>query len=572
MKAKKIFTNWRVIVMLIFIAFSLIALNPKPLRDGVAIRSIEVDSAAYDAGMSTPLGTTRPVDREYIVAVNNKPVSSVGEYFAALGQLEVNDTLLIETSRKLYRPTIEEKFEIVKLDETEMVAVTRESFANKSVNGTYMLVPENITTLETVQKTSRIPLGAADLGIKVYDLPRTNLKQGLDLEGGTRVLLKPQGNLTNDQFDLLMQILTQRLDVYKLADMVIRGVTDLEGNRFILIEIAGASENEVRALISSQGKFEAKIANQTVFTGDQIEFICRDTSCSGLDPSAPCGQRDGEWSCGYRFEITVNGEAAERHRQITEHLDVVDSGGGNQVLSEKVDFYLDDALARSLFIDSSLKNSSQRSTSITGFGRGVNQQSAAYSSLQDMKQLQTILSTGILPVKLEITSINTISPVLGVKFLNNAILVGLLSILTVGLIVYIRYRKFAISLPIMATMVGELIILLGAAALINWNISLAAIAGIILAIGTGVDHQIVITDETVSGISAEVLNWKEKIKNAFTIIMGSYFTNVVALIPLIYAGAGLVQGFAITSILGYSIGVFITRPAFAQVIEILLKD
>ena len=54
--------------------------------------------------------------------------------------------------------------------------------------------------------------------------------------------------------------------------------------------------------------------------------------------------------------------------------------------------------------------------------------------------------------------------------------------------------------------------------------------------------------------------------------MGAYFTTVVAMVPLLFAGAGLLKGFAIISIIGVSIGVFITRPVYAKVIEILLRD
>jgi preprotein translocase subunit SecD len=54
--------------------------------------------------------------------------------------------------------------------------------------------------------------------------------------------------------------------------------------------------------------------------------------------------------------------------------------------------------------------------------------------------------------------------------------------------------------------------------------------------------------------------------------MAAYFTTFVAMLPLMKAGAGLLKGFAITTIIGISVGVFITRPAFAAVVEILLKE
>jgi len=41
---------------------------------------------------------------------------------------------------------------------------------------------------------------------------------------------------------------------------------------------------------------------------------------------------------------------------------------------------------------------------------------------------------------------------------------------------------------------------------------------------------------------------------------------------LLMAGAGLLKGFALTTIIGTSIGVFISRPAYAKTIEVLLKD
>jgi len=54
--------------------------------------------------------------------------------------------------------------------------------------------------------------------------------------------------------------------------------------------------------------------------------------------------------------------------------------------------------------------------------------------------------------------------------------------------------------------------------------------------------------------------------------MAAYATMVVAMIPLLFAGAGLLKGFALTSIMAISFGVFITRPAYAAVLKILLKE
>ena len=120
------------------------------------------------------------------------------------------------------------------------------------------------------------------------------------------------------------------------------------------------------------------------------------------------------------------------------------------------------------------------------------------------------------------------------------------------------------------TLISEIVLILGLAALIGWNLDLAAIAGIIIVIGTGVDHLIVITDETIRG--EMISDWKKKIKNAMVIVIGAYLTTMSGMIPLIWAGAGLLKGFALTTIAGLSFGVLIARPAYAAIIEILLKE
>jgi len=124
---------------------------------------------------------------------------------------------------------------------------------------------------------------------------------------------------------------------------------------------------------------------------------------------------------------------------------------------------------------------------------------------------------------------------------------------------------------------------LGAAAVIHWNIDLAAIAGIIAAIGTGVDDQIIITDEVLKGFSEKkgkrrrLAGVRSQIKGAFFIIFAAAGTLIAAMLPLAYigfsrgaTGIGVLSGFAFTTVLGVLIGIFITRPVYAKFIEMIL--
>jgi len=571
-KLKKLLTNWRVILLALFIVISIIAIHPT-LSKGVAIRSVVTNSSASFAGISQPKPNVQPVARERIVSINNQPVDNMEDYNKYVSNLGPNRTIQIKTTINTYRITTKEKFETIQLNETEERILTETVEKNVTINGTTTTINESITKTIIVPKTKQISKGTEEIGLRVYEAPKTNIRKGLDLQGGTRVLLQPEVKLSTYDMGVLIDNMKERLNVYGLSDIVIRDANDLVGNQYIVVEIAGATEEEIKDLLARQGKFEAKIGNKTVFRGGQdITYVARSANEAGIDPNEGCRQIPSQWSCTFSFAITLSQEAAQRQADATKDLEVItESNSRRAYLSQKLEFYLDDNQVDELNIAADLKGQPATRISISGPGVGANQQQAIFNALQNMKRLQTILITGSLPVKLNIVKTDAISPVLGEGFVRNAIFMSLLAILAVAIVIAIRYKKILIAVPILITMLSEVIILLGVAAFIGWNIDLAAIAGILVAIGTGVDDQIVITDETLKGETATVYNWKEKVKRAFLIIMLAYLTVVVAMIPLIFAGAGLLKGFAITTIIGVTIGVFVTRPAYSSFVEIMMK-
>jgi len=181
-----------------------------------------------------------------------------------------------------------------------------------------------------------------------------------------------------------------------------------------------------------------------------------------------------------------------------------------------------------------------------------------------MHKLQTILITGSLPYKLKIVKLDTISPALGQEFIQVILLAAGAALLAVAIIIFVRYRKIKSSLALLITSISEIIIILGVASFVNWNLDLPSIAGILATMGTGIDQQLIVMDESKQG---QYLSLTQRMKRAFSIILGAYFTSVVAMIPLIWAGAGLLKGFAITTIIGITVGVLITRPAFTDMIK-----
>lgn len=555
-KALELLKKGRVIFLIVLLLFAIISIHPNFTNEGVAIRSVIKDSAAYESGMRSPLPADKPMAREIIVKINGRAINNVDDYDAMIatfkeGELKDGGFATVETKTNFKWSGEKRIYSYLKEKKVYKVIIKPQVDADNNT------------------------IGIEDIGIKVYDAPKTNIKKGLDLEGGTRVLLQPEEEVSKDDTDIIIDNLKQRLNVYGLSDIVVRTAGDfVSGNTYIVVEIAGANEEEVNELIGSQGKFEAKIDNQTVFVGgEDIKSVCRTPDCSfPVDPRRPCGPiSNGMYQCSFSFAITLSPEAAQRQAKLTGGLDIINEDG-EEYLAKNIDLYLDNELVDTLRIGASLKGKAETDIAISGPGIGGNKQDAILSSAKNMKRLQTILITGSLPVKLNIVKIDTISPYLGKEFIKNILVVCALSILAVAAIIFIRYGRLIIAIPILFTMVSEILLILGLAVLIGWNLDLVSIAAILVAVGTGVDDQIVIIDETTKGKDAKTANWKEKLKRAFFIIMAAYFTTVVAMVPLISAGAGLLKGFAITTILGVSFGVFVTRPAFAAVIEVLLKE
>ena len=402
----------------------------------------------------------------------------------------------------------------------------------------------------------------------------SNIQKGLDLDGGIRVFLQPVGDSTptSGEIQELIDVLRNRLNVYGLKDLKIRSA-ESDDVTYILMEVAGISRETVEGFVSQQGIFEARIANQTVFSSEHgsrdIVNVCRDDgTCSGV---TSCGNNEFETTCGFSFSIKLSPEAAKRHGGITKDIDVVLSEHGNSILSERIEFYLDGSLIDSLNVDASLRGSETTDILISGSGIGNGEGDAIKDAEDNMRELQTVLITGSLPYKLDIVDINVVNPLFGDSFVRDAFIVALAAGFSVMLVVYIRYRNVKVLLPMFITLFSEIVLILGFAAAIGWSLDLVAIAGIIASVGTGIDDQIVITDEVLRGKKEIYFNWTDRIKKAFFIIMVAFFSTFAAMIPLWGAAGGLLRGFAVTTIVGITIGVLVTRPAFASILQKLIK-
>lgn len=183
-----------------------------------------------------------------------------------------------------------------------------------------------------------------------------------------------------------------------------------------------------------------------------------------------------------------------------------------------------------------------------------------------LSDLDIILSSGSLPVSVKSISKESISPLLGENFFSTVIWIGLFAIIAVCLVVFIRYRVPKITGLLIFMIIVETMITIALSSLVS-KFDLGAVAGIIAAVGTGIDTEIIIVDELLKGqTTEEVASLLTRIKRALFIVFAAAAISLATMLPIILFGGdlGKLRGFAITTAIGVLVGVLVTRPAFAE--------
>ncbi|MDR2966557.1 MAG: preprotein translocase subunit SecD [Methanobacteriaceae archaeon] len=400
-------------------------------------------------------------------------------------------------------------------------------------------------------KDKQTILMAALLIISIISISTIGIQQGLDLKGGSLVQLKLEKPVDDATMDVITAVLDKRLNIYGVKDVKVRSA----GDQLVIVEMAGATPEEVERLIGNPGNFEARIGNKSAepaLTGVVI------TNVDMYEIT------DTEWNVP--FHVSTDG---------AKHFAEMAKGKGG----EKVYMFLDGKLIDNNppSLSPELANGDPTTEVVVTGGANTPEEAEAQA-----KQIYTVLKTGSIPVKIQIVGSSSVSPELGQQFLEGSLIAGFLAILAISTIIFFRYRKPILVLPIIITCLSEVLIVMGIASLIQWNIDLAAIAGLIAAVGTGVDDQIIIVDEILSSKKTTEHRRRTRtrlnVKKALFIIFASAGTLIAAMLPLAYvgfargsSGIGTLAGFAFTTIIGVLVGVFITRPVYAKFVEIFLK-
>ncbi|MCK4928209.1 MAG: preprotein translocase subunit SecD, partial [Methanosarcinales archaeon] len=317
------------------------------------------------------------------------------------------------------------------------------------------------------------------------------------------------------------EILEDKLNLFGLSD--VKPV--IVGREYILIDLAGINIDTAMDLAGTPGKFEIRVQignNESMHAvyGEDIQTV-------GFHRI-----ENGAW--GVPFTLTQQG--ADALRQVAIETNAVGDPDNHDIT-----MYLDNRVIYSAPLSNSLAQSMRVvpiQDLVASFGSDT-------ASKDNARELESHLKAGALPVNVEVIGSGQVPASLGTQFKELTAIAGLLAIITVSFMVFLRYRRKEIMLPMIVTSLSEVVMILGFASAVKWQLDLPAITGIIAVIGTGIDHLVVITDEVLyEGKLPPTKVYNTRIKRAFGIIFAASSTTIIAMIWLVWMGFGALKGFA----------------------------
>ena len=350
------------------------------------------------------------------------------------------------------------------------------------------------------------------------------IKLGLDLRGGTSVVLQAQGKIESDTMEKVRDIIERRVDGLGVTEPVIQ----ISGNDRLIVELAGIKDSQKAVeLIGTTAKLEFKIKNQDGTYGPTL-----------LEGSAikTAVLSQGEFGRP-AVDFTLDGKGAEVFAKITREN--IGKPQSSPVINSE----------------------------IPG-GRGQ----ITTNNREDAKNITNLLKSGALPVSIKILEVRTVGATLGVESIKQTQFAGILAMIAISIFMFVIYKIPGLIADVVLAIYGFLV--LASLSLVGSTLTLPGIAGFILTLGMAVDAN-VITFERIKEELAKGYSIDDAVEKGFenglpAIIDGNLTTLLIAAV-LFFFGTGPVRGFAVTLSLGVMItmltAIFITKLFMHFVID-----
>jgi preprotein translocase subunit SecD len=415
--------------------------------------------------------------------------------------------------------------------------------------------------------------------VTLFQLPP---QLGLDLKGGAQLTIqvKPTKEIQKikpEDLSAVQKVIENRINALGVAEPLVQSV----GEDKILVQLPGVTDPEQAERVlggtaqlefkeqkkDTEGQFaaefqvqrqkEAALALLKKTGGDpkkaaekeQLQKSLQESNRAiaqffqsvGLTGTNLKNARPEPTQTGNSWEVAINfdEDGGKKFAELTKNL----AGTGRSI-----GIFLDDAL-----ISAPVVGVEFAQTGITGNSAVI----TGNFTLESANDLAVQIRGGSLPFPVAVVENRTVGATLGQDSIRRSIYAGLAGLFLVFVFMAVYYRLLGVIADIALAIYT--ILCLASFALVGVTLTLPGIAGFILSIGMAVDANVLIFERTREELRAGKTLYRSiesGFYRAFSSILDSNVTTLIACGALFWLGSGLVKGFALTLALGVLISMF----------------
>lgn len=426
----------------------------------------------------------------------------------------------------------------------------------------------------------RAVLAVAVLLASVFITLTMSPRLGLDLQGGTRIVLQARDTATveadRETTDRTLEVLRQRIDSLGVAEPTLTR----SGEDRIIVELPDVQDPRQAAEVigrTAQLTFHAVEGPGT----DQPEEKTPDTDpdsdrltlpdeqgrslalgeprLSGAGVEDATAAFDSQGGAGWTVSLEFRKGAGQDWKKLTGEAACHPAGDDRR----RVAIVLDEKVISSPQVDPSVGCRA-------GLPSGATQITGSFSA-DEARDLALLIKGGALPVPVEIVEQRTVGPTLGAAAIDASAQAALIGAAATALFITVVYRLFGALAAVALGAYG--VISYAALVALGVTLTLPGLAGFVLAIGMAVDANVLVferareecADRPKRSLRAALTTGFQK---AWSAVADSNATTLIAAGLLFFLGSGPVKGFGVTLAIGVVASMFsalVIARAFTEI-------
>ena len=423
---------------------------------------------------------------------------------------------------------------------------------------------------------------------------------GLDLQGGTAVILTAPEGTDRGLIEVATAIMTERIENF---GEVQEPEIAISGDDTVVVQLPGIEEEQraidavgQRALLSFRPVLGAFPTDQAPLIGSNepnIDPLTGLTLEDDIDTEAYLLYEEGivprvlhlgparlvgedvananplfdPTSGGWAVSLDLTGEGGVKFATLTAEA----AGFPGNDPRRQIAIVLDGVIETAPEVNPGVSPV----TGITG-GRAQITIRAGDNAQDEANDLSLVLRYGALPVDFEISAVQKVSGTLGADSLQSGIVAGLLGLALVAIVLLIFYRSLGLVAIVGLTVFGSLLVvsfsLLGE--WIGLTLTLAGVTGIIVSVGITTDSYIVFYERIKEKIREgyDVVDASEEgFRLAYRTIWAADTVSLLAAILLLWLAVGAVKGFALALLIATILDLIVAPLYTKRAVGILAR-